>query len=67
MALWGYGGVVQYPKGYVKRATELVQQNGGLYIADEVCLKGENTFDECIACSLGAKRIWSYGNSFLGL
>lgn len=36
-SIQGYGGVVQYPKGYVKRATELVQQNGGLYIADEVC------------------------------
>ena len=36
MTLQGYGGSVQYPKNYVKRATELVQQNGGLYIADEV-------------------------------
>lgn len=35
-SIQGYGGSVQFPKGYVKRATELVQQNGGLYIADEV-------------------------------
>ncbi|UJR07661.1 hypothetical protein I4U23_011948 [Adineta vaga] len=35
-SIQGYGGTVQFPKGYVKRATELVQQNGGLYIADEV-------------------------------
>ncbi len=40
----GYGGSVQYPKNYVKRATELVQQNGGLYIADEVSLKREFFF-----------------------
>ncbi|CAF3217240.1 unnamed protein product [Rotaria sp. Silwood2] len=35
-SIQGYGGSVQFPKNYVKRATELVQQNGGLYIADEV-------------------------------
>ncbi|CAF1588666.1 unnamed protein product [Adineta ricciae] len=35
-SIQGYGGTVQFPKGYVKRATELVQQNGGLYVADEV-------------------------------
>ncbi|CAF1354113.1 unnamed protein product, partial [Rotaria sp. Silwood1] len=35
-SIQGYGGSVQYPKNYVKQATELVQQNGGLYIADEV-------------------------------
>ena len=35
-SIQGYGGSVQYPKNYVKKATELIQQNGGLYIADEV-------------------------------
>ncbi|CAF4407062.1 unnamed protein product, partial [Rotaria socialis] len=31
----GYGGSVQYRMHYVKPATGRVQQNGGLYIADE--------------------------------
>lgn len=30
------GGVVQYPKGYVKKASELVRSNGGVIISDEV-------------------------------
>jgi len=32
----GFGGSVQYPKNYAKRATELIQQKGGLTIANEV-------------------------------
>ncbi|CAM2724083.1 unnamed protein product [Rotaria socialis] len=35
-SIQGYGGSVQYPKDYVKQATQLIQENGGLYVADEV-------------------------------
>ncbi|CAM4754979.1 unnamed protein product [Rotaria magnacalcarata] len=35
-SIQGYGCSVQYPKHYIKPATGRVQQNGGLYIADEV-------------------------------
>ncbi|XP_058829546.1 alanine--glyoxylate aminotransferase 2, mitochondrial isoform X2 [Topomyia yanbarensis] len=35
-SIQGVGGSVQYPKGYIKRAAELVRANGGLFIADEV-------------------------------
>ncbi|XP_053304107.1 alanine--glyoxylate aminotransferase 2, mitochondrial [Spea bombifrons] len=32
----GVGGAVQYPKGYLKEAYELIRERGGLCIADEV-------------------------------
>lgn len=32
----GVGGIVQYPKDYIKRAQQLVKARGGLLIADEV-------------------------------
>jgi alanine-glyoxylate transaminase/(R)-3-amino-2-methylpropionate-pyruvate transaminase len=32
----GVGGVVQFPKGFLKKAYELVRMNGGVCIADEV-------------------------------
>ncbi|XP_055538884.1 alanine--glyoxylate aminotransferase 2, mitochondrial isoform X2 [Wyeomyia smithii] len=35
-SIQGVGGTVQYPKGYIKRAAELVRVNGGLFISDEV-------------------------------
>lgn len=35
-SIQGVGGTHQYPKGYVKKVSELVKSNGGLYIADEV-------------------------------
>lgn len=35
-SIQGVGGVVQYPRGYVRRAAELVRRNGGLMVADEV-------------------------------
>ncbi|XP_067644622.1 alanine--glyoxylate aminotransferase 2, mitochondrial isoform X2 [Eurosta solidaginis] len=35
-SIQGVGGTVQYPKGYIKKAAELVRANGGLFIADEV-------------------------------
>jgi len=38
-SLQGVGGTVQYPKGYLKKAYEIVRENGGLYISDEVILK----------------------------
>lgn len=35
-SIQGVGGTVQFPKGYIKAARDLVKKNGGLYIADEV-------------------------------
>uniref|UniRef100_A0A915I9Y7 Alanine--glyoxylate aminotransferase 2, mitochondrial n=1 Tax=Romanomermis culicivorax TaxID=13658 RepID=A0A915I9Y7_ROMCU len=35
-SIQGAGGTVQFPKGYVKRAFELVRQYGGICISDEV-------------------------------
>lgn len=38
-SIQGVGGTVQFPKGYIKAAYEIVKNNGGLYVADEVfCL-----------------------------
>ncbi|KAI8123370.1 hypothetical protein FF38_05553 [Lucilia cuprina] len=35
-SIQGVGGTVQFPKGYIKKAAELVRANGGLFISDEV-------------------------------
>uniref|UniRef100_A0A1B6GM39 Alanine--glyoxylate aminotransferase 2, mitochondrial n=1 Tax=Cuerna arida TaxID=1464854 RepID=A0A1B6GM39_9HEMI len=35
-SIQGVGGVVQFPKGFLKKAYELVRSNGGVCIADEV-------------------------------
>lgn len=35
-SIQGVGGTVQYPKGYLKKAVDLIHANGGLFIADEV-------------------------------
>ncbi|XP_050421399.1 alanine--glyoxylate aminotransferase 2, mitochondrial [Adelges cooleyi] len=35
-SIQGVGGVVQFPKGYLKKAYELIKSNGGLCVADEV-------------------------------
>ncbi|KAJ0178088.1 hypothetical protein K1T71_005911 [Dendrolimus kikuchii] len=35
-SIQGVGGVVQFPKGYLKKAQELIKKNAGLLIADEV-------------------------------
>lgn len=35
-SIQGVGGTVQFPKGYIKKAAELVRANGGLFVADEV-------------------------------
>lgn len=32
----GVGGAVQYPKNYIKKVHEIVKQQGGLFVADEV-------------------------------
>ena len=32
----GVGGTVQYPRGYLKRAFEIVREKGGVCISDEV-------------------------------
>lgn len=35
-SIQGVGGAVQFPKDFVRRTAELVQSNGGLFVADEV-------------------------------
>lgn len=35
-SIQGVGGTVQFPKGYIKKAAELVRSNGGLFVSDEV-------------------------------
>jgi len=35
-SIQGVGGTVQFPRDFVKRTAEIVQSNGGLYVADEV-------------------------------
>lgn len=35
-SIQGVGGAVQFPKGYIKSAMELIRNNGGLFISDEV-------------------------------
>lgn len=35
-SIQGVGGTVQFPKGYLKRAADLVRANGGVFVADEV-------------------------------
>ncbi|XP_048450243.1 alanine--glyoxylate aminotransferase 2, mitochondrial [Rhincodon typus] len=32
----GINGVIQYPKGFLKEAAEIIRERGGLYISDEV-------------------------------
>lgn len=35
-SIQGLGGIVQFPKGYLKKVYELVKNNGGIFISDEV-------------------------------
>lgn len=35
-SIQGVNGAVQFPKGYVKKARQLIKKYGGLYVADEV-------------------------------
>ncbi|KAI8425961.1 hypothetical protein MSG28_004949 [Choristoneura fumiferana] len=35
-SIQGVNGTVQFPKGYLRKAAELIRTNGGVYIADEV-------------------------------
>ncbi|KAM3955870.1 alanine--glyoxylate aminotransferase 2, mitochondrial-like [Aphomia sociella] len=35
-SIQGVNGTVQFPKGYLKKAQQLVKENGGIYVADEV-------------------------------
>jgi hypothetical protein len=39
----GVGGTVQFPKGYIKKAFEIVRANGGLCVSDEVKYKKKLT------------------------
>lgn len=35
-SIQGVGGTVQFPKGYIKQAAELIRANGGIFVSDEV-------------------------------
>jgi alanine-glyoxylate transaminase/(R)-3-amino-2-methylpropionate-pyruvate transaminase len=35
-SIQGMGGVVQFPKGYIKEAYKIVKENGGVFVSDEV-------------------------------
>lgn len=35
-SIQGVGGATQFPKGYIKKAAELVRANGGVFVSDEV-------------------------------
>ncbi|XP_050351806.1 alanine--glyoxylate aminotransferase 2, mitochondrial [Nymphalis io] len=35
-SIQGVNGAVQFPKGYIRKAAELIRKHGGLYVADEV-------------------------------
>lgn len=35
-SMQGVGGTVQFPRNYLKRAIDLVHQNGGVFVSDEV-------------------------------
>lgn len=35
-SIQGVGGTIQFTKGYIKRAADLVRNNGGVFISDEV-------------------------------
>lgn len=35
-SIQGVGGSTQFPKNYLKKAVELVHQNGGVFVSDEV-------------------------------
>lgn len=32
----GASGVIQFPKGYIRKAHELIKKHGGVFISDEV-------------------------------
>jgi len=38
LALQGGGGIVQYPKDFMKNAYEMIRAKGGVCVADEVKL-----------------------------
>lgn len=35
-SIQGVNGTVQFPKGYLRKAADLIRSYGGLYVADEV-------------------------------
>lgn len=35
-SIQGVGGTMQFTKGYIKQAAELVRKNGGVFVSDEV-------------------------------
>ncbi|KAJ3661458.1 hypothetical protein Zmor_005853 [Zophobas morio] len=35
-SIQGVGGVIQFPKGYIKKVYDIVKENGGVFISDEV-------------------------------
>lgn len=35
-SIQGVGGTVQFPRNFIKRAYEIVKENGGIFVSDEV-------------------------------
>lgn len=53
--LQGVGGTVQFPKGYMKRAFEMVREKGGVCIADEVRMPCLHTVELILLIKLNVK------------
>lgn len=35
-SIQGVNGAVQFPRGYIKKASQLIKKYGGVFVADEV-------------------------------
>jgi hypothetical protein len=63
----GIGGTIQFPKGFMKKAYEIVRENGGLCVSDEVSAAFAcDLMSICFACP-GPVWIWPTGQPFLGV
>ena len=66
----GVGGTVQYPKGYLKSAFELIRNYGGVCISDEVWtdleLFKQHPNNQKMGILLGSKWVRPYRRTFLG-
>lgn len=45
-SIQGVGGAVQFPRGYIKGLYEIVKENGGLFVSDEVRFVEEKHFED---------------------
>lgn len=69
-SIQGVGGTIQFPKGYIKRAADLVRANGGIFISDEVGAIMLSSLDpktkRCMHFQIGTKWIRQNWQSLLG-